>query len=155
MSTDKMRINEMDFEAASLFWPLISILSYPPPQQGFPLEGGVASPLRVTVTLNTNSFVWRHQLIVQVQCSTKMGDMTSNPPISFDFRTPPPPDSPVTKDHQEISTSQRTFKCQPYRSVTFNELLPAWMDSCPLCTLSWRWGGSGAWEWITGWIGDK
>lgn len=29
MSADKMRINEMNFEAASLFWPLISFLSRP------------------------------------------------------------------------------------------------------------------------------
>lgn len=38
--------------------------------------------------------------------------------------------SPVTKTHQEILKSEQTFKCQPYRSVTFNELLPAWMDLC-------------------------
>lgn len=47
------------------------------------------------------------------------------------FQDPPPKkNSPVTKTHQEISNSQRTFKCQAYRSGTFNELLPAWMDLC-------------------------
>lgn len=38
--------------------------------------------------------------------------------------------SPVTKTHQEISKLEQTFKCHPYRSVTFNELLPTWMDLC-------------------------
>lgn len=44
----------MNVEAASLFWPLINILSHPDeaaPPQSFPQEG-VASSLRVTVALS-------------------------------------------------------------------------------------------------------